>query len=179
MGTLKYGGVKIRNRGSCEEWVSGSSQGEKLVAARCRMLAETVATASQRGHESDVVRLNHASEVPTQPGRSSSAPCPEGDRVWAGRSAPDRAKQRSKTDSQLADGRKQTTGRWVRAWGWPTPTLVDEESSGGKRKRPRPLRPLPFAFHSVVVGDPRSRSGNSPRVSHSRGRPQTRGGGWG
>lgn len=85
------------------------------------MLAETVATASQRGHESDVVRLNHASDVPTQPGRSSSAPRPEGDRVWAGRSSPDRAKQRSKTDSQLADGRKQTTGRWVRAWGWPTP----------------------------------------------------------
>lgn len=122
------------------------------------MLAETVATASQRGRESDVVRLNHASEVPTQPGRSSSAPRPEGDRVWAGRSSPDRAKQRSKTDSQLADGRKQTTGCWVRAWGWPTPLSWtrnrQEENGSGPGRSGRCPSPFTLSWLETPEADP-------------------------
>lgn len=85
-----------------------------------------------------------------------------------------------KQDRLLAGGRPETDHGAL----GPGLGLADPHSCGRgivrrKRKRPRPLRPLPFAFHSVVVGDPRSRSGNSPRVSHSRGRPQTRGRGVG
>lgn len=69
------------------------------------MLAETVATASQRGHESDVVRLNHASDDPAREELFSAVPRGRPCLGWEVRTGQGKTK---KQDGLPAGGRPET-----------------------------------------------------------------------